>query len=183
MAKRYNYDDDLELVEDYYGKDLGEDVVFSLTEEQLHTAPDYYSGDIPYEELSLEEKTMLWDIELNSGITKDSLTYGEDDPVEYVDNIVLNLTGEDGITLQYELLGRIDIKNRAYIIVHRMNDVETNSLVALRAWDDEATGMLMGCEITDEEEAKEVYEEVMKLFTEEYDEWEDIPGGGVQWDD
>lgn len=155
MAKKYNYDDDLAEIEAFYGDSLLEE---SLTPEEL-------------EEIEA----------MTQSITKDTLTYGEGDPVEYVQNFVFDLTDETGAVRQYEMVGRVDIEGRTYLALHRMDDTEKNSLIALRAWDDE-NGQLVATAITDEEEAREVYEQISLLLSD-LDDWKKIPGGGVQWDD
>lgn len=113
---------------------------------------------------------------------KDALTYGDDDPAEYVDSIEFDVVDADGIAIKYELVGRIDIEDRTYLIIHRINDPDASTIRIVKAWDNE-NGELCLAEIEDEAEAKEVTERARMLLTDEDESWDDIPGGGVQWDD
>lgn len=118
---------------------------------------------------------------VNAEITKDSLTFGYGDPVEYVKNIELDLVDENGTKHKFELVGRIDIRENTYVLVHRIDDPDPSSLNPLKAWDNEY-GQMMVCNIEDPNEYKEVAEMVEKLLKGDPNA-KDIPGGGVQWND
>lgn len=177
MAKnKYNYDDDWAEIEDYYGDDIDNPDV--NVPDIMNTVKELEEKE---EEMSEEEKAYLEKI--YSEISVDDLTFGEGDPVEYVDNMVVQIEGEDGISLDYEVFGRIQIEERDYIIVHRISDPDRSSLLALRAYADDE-GYLITREVTDENELKEVGEQIMLLISDDEEGgWEDIPGGGIQWDD
>lgn len=138
------------------------------------TIEDFYGDDLETNNREFVDK-------VQSAFSKDALTYGPDDPVEYVDNYQLTLIDEYGNGYEVEMVGRVDMDGKTYLVIHRLDDPNPSSLSPLRAWDDE-NGQMQLCNINDDDEYRAVVEMIDKLLNDDPDAI-DIPGGGVQWDD
>lgn len=101
--------------------------------------------------------------------------------VEYGENFQMTLIDDKGNRYEYEMVGRIDVEGKTYLLVHNIADPNPSTLSPLRAWDDE-NGQMQLCDIDDDNEFNAVMEMVRKLMTDDPDA-EDIEGGGVQWDE
>lgn len=111
--------------------------------------------------------------ELAAELDEEILEYGDGDGVEFVNSITFDLVDENGNAMEYELVGRMDIEDRAYLIVHRISDTDASSVRIVKAWDNE-DGELCVAEIEDEAEAEEVYERARMLLSDEDESWDEI---------
>lgn len=138
---------------------------------------DFYQDDL---ELHDEKYVSEVEEELDNSL-KDVLYYGEGDPAEFVQNIEFDMTNAEGVTYHVELVGRLDMENGTYLMVHPVGAPDPALLWIVKAWDD-AEGNLQVAAIEDSDE----YDEVLK-FAEQtlYDDpdAQTIEGGGVQQDD
>lgn len=172
--KRYSYDDDWADIEDYYGDNIDNPEI---------NAPDII--ETARKILNKDEKNLTEDDRdylemMYSQVGYEDITREEAENLEYIDHMVVEIEGEDGISMNYEVFGRIDIEDRVYLVVHRINDPDESSLKALRAWEDEE-GYIRTCEIEDENELKEVEHEINLLISDHDDPnlWEDVPASGM----
>ena len=104
-----------------------------------------------------------------------------DEDVEYVENMTIWLTADDGSQHEFELVGRIDLEERTYVLLHPMESEDDSELIAVRATEAE-NGDAVFSDIEDEAEMEEVQKAVDALLFDDPDA-EEIEGGGVQWDD
>lgn len=132
------------------------------------------------ERKKIEEDYSLYNESEDVMLDKDVLAReGED--VEYVENLTLTLTSDEGVAREFEMVGRIDLEERTYVLLHPMDSEDDSELIAVRATEAE-NGDAVFADIDDENELLEVQEAVAKLMNDD-PEAEEIEGGGVQWDD
>ena len=162
MGKKYYDDDELwDEIDTFYEEN--KDVQLRESIDGETTTSDYFN-DEP------EEK-----------FDKDALTYGENDHPEYVKNLTVDLIDENGNTVPNEIVGRLDMEGRTYLLLHPMNAEDKALINIFHAFDDK-NGELAIEGISDPDELKRVIEFAEKVL---YDDPEatDVPGGGVQWSD
>lgn len=99
----------------------------------------------------------------------------------YEDNFIFELVGEDGKPAKYEFIGKIEIKDKTYLMLHPYDYEDEACLCLCRAYDDE-NGELKVEAISDPEEFKQVEEMANKLLYADSDDYTETPGGLI-WDE
>ena len=155
MGKFSHSDEDIwEDITNEYGDDLG------LSDEEKEEIGKKYS-------LYNESDDPMND--------KDVLARPDED-VEYVENMTIWLTADDGSQHEFELVGRIDLEERTYVLLHPMESEDDSELIAVRATEAE-NGDAVFSDIEDEAEMEEVQKAVDALLFDDPDA-EEIEGGG-----
>lgn len=158
MGRYNNSEDEIwEVLDEAYDGDDG------LSEEEK----DYIEkGASLYEHDPMDDKNTL---------------YRPGENVNFVDNIVIDMTMEDGSVLSYELVGRIDIFERTYVMLHNVDSKDPSELAVARVLEN-PDGTAVFEDIKDEKEFQEVNEQIRRLLTDDPNAV-DIENGGVQFND
>ena len=165
----YRYKD---MKKKYYDEDEIWDEIDGFYEENADTTLRETIDTTGYEEPS-EDDDEVFD--------KDALTYGEDDHPEYVRSLTYDLIDEKGNRIKNELVGRLDMEDGTYVLMHPIDSPDPALLNIFRAWEDPNEGLQLEG-ISDPDEFARVAAFAEKVL---YDDPEatDIPGGGIQWSD
>lgn len=99
-------------------------------------------------------------------IPEDMIIAREGEDVEIVDRFIFDIIDPDGNPHPYEMLGRIDIEGRIYLLLHEADEEDDYNVVAVRAFDNEDGEMCVQA-IEDPNELKEVEDMANKLLKDD----------------
>ena len=142
------------------------------------------NGDVKLRESLYDEETTEetdFKEEPEEKFDKDALTYGEGDHPKYVKNLTVDLVDGTGKVVPNEIVGRLEMEGRTYLLLHPMQAEDKALINIFHAYDDK-NGELVIEGISNADELKRVIEFAEKVLYDDPDA-KDVPGGGIQWSD
>lgn len=151
---------------------------YNHSEDELWEALDVESGLTDEEREKIEKGASLYE---HDPMDDKNTLYRPGEDVDFVQNIVIDMTLDDGSKISYELVGRIDLFDKIYVLLHPMGAKDRGELYAARVRE-EADGSAVFEEITDQKELQEVNAQFDRLMNDDPNAV-DVENGGVHLDD